>query len=211
MLQSMESQRVRRDLAAELQQDVLASFPCSTVLDILASTASRSHPNFIFFYFIFVIFFLKDFFGLEACGILIPKPGIEPAAPALEGKTSREAPKSEFYKLPSVCVIDCFLCPHCRRPLKHLFLFPVSALYTFCPLFLHMLLMSFCFKSFSLRLLSLFTGPHLEITSSCFMAQIKFYLLCKPFPGWAPIYLLAGRTKLPEHPEETSPVTFIIP
>ena len=92
-----------------------------------------------------------------------------------------------------------------------MFLVPVGALYIFSALFLHMLLMSFCFKSFPLSLLSLFTGPHLEITSSCFMAQIKFYLLCEPFPGWAPIYLLAGRTKLPEHPEETSRVTFIIP
>ena len=26
------------------------------------------------------------FFGLEACGILAPQPGIEPALPALEGE-----------------------------------------------------------------------------------------------------------------------------
>ena len=26
------------------------------------------------------------FFGPEACGILVPQPGIEPAFPALEGK-----------------------------------------------------------------------------------------------------------------------------
>ena len=116
---------------------VVASFPCSTVLDILASHCFQIASEFYLLLLYFCSFFLKDSFGLEACGILIPKPGIEPAAPALEGKTSREAPKSEFYKLPSACVVDCFLFPHCRRPLKHLFLFPVSALYIFCPLFLH--------------------------------------------------------------------------
>ena len=30
--------------------------------------------------------FMFWFFGHEACGILAPQPGIEPASPALEGK-----------------------------------------------------------------------------------------------------------------------------
>ena len=32
------------------------------------------------------ILFLFWFFGLEACGILVPQPGTEPAFPASEGK-----------------------------------------------------------------------------------------------------------------------------
>ena len=31
-------------------------------------------------------FFMFWFFGREACGILVPRPGIEPTPPALEGE-----------------------------------------------------------------------------------------------------------------------------
>ena len=40
--------------------------------------------------------FMFWFFGCDACGILAPRPGIEPAPPALEGLnhwTTREIPK----------------------------------------------------------------------------------------------------------------------
>lgn len=60
---------------------------------------------------------------------------------------------------------------------------------------------------FLLLPLSLFTGPHLEITYSCFMTQIKFYLLCETLLGWAPPTSLQGGNK---YPEQTSLVTFLI-
>ena len=52
------------------------------------------------------------FFGCEACGILAPQPGIEPAPPALEGGlnhwTAREVP--DF-----LCVFNIFECNHSAR------------------------------------------------------------------------------------------------
>ena len=45
------------------------------------------------------------FFGREACGILAPRPGIEPAPPALEGKVLTTGPPgksldcSKFFKI----------------------------------------------------------------------------------------------------------------
>ena len=51
-----------------------------------------------------LFFFLKGFFGLEACGILIPQPGVEPAPPALDGKASTTGlPETS----PSLNVINC--------------------------------------------------------------------------------------------------------
>ena len=34
-----------------------------------------------------LLLFMFCFFGCEACGILVPQQGIEPAHPALEGKS----------------------------------------------------------------------------------------------------------------------------
>ena len=39
--------------------------------------------------------FMFWFFGREACGILAPKPGIEPSLPTLEGKVSTTGPKGK--------------------------------------------------------------------------------------------------------------------
>ena len=83
---------------------LLCHFPAQQSLISWLPTAPRSRLNFIFFYFIFVIFFLKDFFGLEACGILIPQPGVEPAPPASDGKASTTAlPETS----PSLNFINC--------------------------------------------------------------------------------------------------------
>ena len=47
------------------------------------------------------------FFGQEACGILAPRPGIEPAPPALEGKVLTTGPPGK-----SLCFLLKFpLCP----------------------------------------------------------------------------------------------------
>ena len=48
---------------------------------------------FIEFVTILLLFYVL-IFGQEACGILAPRPGIEPTAPGLEGKvfTAREVP-----------------------------------------------------------------------------------------------------------------------
>ena len=35
------------------------------------------------------------FFGHEACGILVPRPGIEPGAPALEGDVLTSGPAGQ--------------------------------------------------------------------------------------------------------------------
>ena len=54
------------------------------------------------------------FFGHEACGILAPQPGIEPAAPALEGEvfwTAREVPSFVF----SFVVGKTFTIQHCQK------------------------------------------------------------------------------------------------
>ena len=42
---------------------------------------------FIEFVTVFYLFYILVF-GYEACGILVPSPGIEPAPPALEGKVA---------------------------------------------------------------------------------------------------------------------------
>ena len=39
--------------------------------------------------------FMFWFFGPEGCGILAPKPGIEPSLPTLEGKVSTTGPKGK--------------------------------------------------------------------------------------------------------------------
>ena len=39
--------------------------------------------------------FFFFFFDLEACGILAPQPGIQPAPPALEGKVLTARPPEE--------------------------------------------------------------------------------------------------------------------
>ena len=36
------------------------------------------------------------FFGLEACEILVPQPGIEPTPPALEGRVLTTRPSGKF-------------------------------------------------------------------------------------------------------------------
>ena len=41
---------------------------------------------FIEFVTILLLFYVLVFFGRKACGILAPRPGIEPVLPALEGK-----------------------------------------------------------------------------------------------------------------------------
>ena len=41
---------------------------------------------FIEFATILLLFYVLDFFGLKACGILPPRPEMEPAPPALEGE-----------------------------------------------------------------------------------------------------------------------------
>ena len=63
-------------------------------------------PNllgFLFFHFlkVFVEFvtilllYYVVFFGLEACGILTPQPGIEPTPPALEGEVLTPGPSGK--------------------------------------------------------------------------------------------------------------------
>ena len=37
---------------------------------------------------VLLLFYVLDFLATEACGILAPQPGIEPAPPALEGEVS---------------------------------------------------------------------------------------------------------------------------
>ena len=39
--------------------------------------------------------FMFWFFGHEACGILVPRPGIEPGAPALEGDVLTSGPAGQ--------------------------------------------------------------------------------------------------------------------
>ena len=39
------------------------------------------------------------FFGHEACGILAPRPGIEPAPPALEGEVLTTGPLEKSHQL----------------------------------------------------------------------------------------------------------------
>ena len=41
---------------------------------------------------ILLLFYIFGFFGQEACGILAPGPGIEPAPPALEGEVLTAGP-----------------------------------------------------------------------------------------------------------------------
>ena len=47
---------------------------------------------------ILLLFYVFWFFGREACGIPAPRPGIEPAPPALEGEVPTTGPpgKSQF-------------------------------------------------------------------------------------------------------------------
>ena len=47
---------------------------------------------FIEFVPILLLFLYFGFFGREACGILAPQPGIEPAPPALEGEVLTTGP-----------------------------------------------------------------------------------------------------------------------
>ena len=54
---------------------------------------------FIEFATILLLFFIL-FFGCEACGILAPQPGMEPAPPALEGKVLTTGPPA---KSPASC------------------------------------------------------------------------------------------------------------
>ena len=55
-------------------------------------------PNYFFFFKLFIEFvtillvFCFGFLSSEACGILVPPSGIEPAAPALEGTVLTTAP-----------------------------------------------------------------------------------------------------------------------
>ena len=47
---------------------------------------------FIKFVTILLLFYVFWFFGPEACGILAPRPGIEPATPVLEGEVLTTGP-----------------------------------------------------------------------------------------------------------------------
>ena len=44
------------------------------------------------------------FFGREACGILAPRPGIEPAPPALEGEVLTTGPPGKSLECFTFCV-----------------------------------------------------------------------------------------------------------
>ena len=53
---------------------------------------------FIEFVTILLLFYVFWFFGPEACGILAPRPGIEPAPPALEGRVLTTGPPGKSPK-----------------------------------------------------------------------------------------------------------------
>ena len=46
------------------------------------------------------------FFGRVACGILVPKPGIEPAPPALEGEVLTTGPSEKPHYLSFIASIQ---------------------------------------------------------------------------------------------------------
>ncbi|XP_060140769.1 RNA-binding protein 38 isoform X2 [Globicephala melas] len=48
------------------------------------------------------------FFGCEACGILVPRPGIEPAPPALEGKVPTTGPPGKSLSVSFHGLMACF-------------------------------------------------------------------------------------------------------
>ena len=52
------------------------------------------------------------FFGREACGILAPQPGIEPAPPALEGEVLTTGPPRKSLESHFNCQVflDLFVC-----------------------------------------------------------------------------------------------------
>ena len=50
------------------------------------------------------------FFGREACGILAPRPGIEPAPPALEGEVPTTGPPGKSLSYVDAYKISSVLC-----------------------------------------------------------------------------------------------------
>ena len=57
---------------------------------------------FIEFATILLLFYIFWFFGHKACGILAPRPGMEPAPPALEGEALTTGPPGKS--------LNCFKC-----------------------------------------------------------------------------------------------------
>ena len=76
---------------------------------------------FIEFVTILLLFYVLVFFGSEACGILAPRPGIEPVPPALEGKVLTTGPPGKSL----VCILY-------SEVLLHLILFILANHYIFC-------------------------------------------------------------------------------
>ena len=51
-------------------------------------------------------------FGLKACGILAPHPGMEPAPPALEGKALTTGPSTESQPFSFLLLLKIEACSH---------------------------------------------------------------------------------------------------
>ena len=64
---------------------------------ILMWTIFKVFIEFVTILLLFYVFFW--FFGHEACGILAPRPGIEPAPPALEGEVLTTGPPGKSPKI----------------------------------------------------------------------------------------------------------------
>ena len=67
-----------------------------------------SHRRHLYYFFFFFFFFLIFWPCLAACRILLPRPGMEPTPPAVEGRslnhwTTREVPR-HLYFFPCVCL-----------------------------------------------------------------------------------------------------------
>ena len=72
---------------------------------------------FIEFVPILLLFLYFGFFGREACGILAPQPGIEPAPPALEGEVLTTGPPGNpLYFLIFIYLVAPGLCCGSRAP-----------------------------------------------------------------------------------------------
>ncbi len=48
---------------------------------------------------LWLLFYVLFFFAHEACGILVPRPGIEPTSPALEGEVLTTGPPAKSQML----------------------------------------------------------------------------------------------------------------
>ena len=79
------------------------------------------------------------FFGREACGILAPRPGIEPAPPALEGEVPTTGPPGK-----SLVIYFMYSSVYMSIPISQFIPLPISPLVTISLFSISVTLFLFC-------------------------------------------------------------------